>query len=882
MAEQEISRANFSAGELSENMDGRQNLEVFQNGCRRLKNFISQTQGGAQYRTGFNHVHHSRLNREFVLLSFEFNDEQAYILEFTDEKIRFYRNNGIILEDDVTITGITQANPGVVTTSAAHGYSDGDEVFINDVVGMTELNGKSFIVANKAATTFELTDVDSNNVDTTSFTVYSSAGTAAKIVEIDSPYKNTLSTTLTQQLFKIEKDQDADTMYITHPFYLPRELTRSSDTAWTLTLQTRTSDPLLTGGSGDTITGITQADPGVVTAVGHSFEDGDIVVIEEVDGMVEVNSQPYIVANKAANTFELTDLNGVDVDTSGFTAYSANGFASNQNLIPNAVAIYESRLWYAGLDAAPAKILASKTPDASGDTQYTDFTTGTDPEDALDFNVNVAGPNKIFWLAGTDRLLMAGTHGSLIKITGSDDEVAITPENIKARALERIGVQDVFPINKESFIMYVEKGGLTIKNLQFEALRDNFVASDQNLVADHITQGNGLWSRLNADPEQTGVKQLAWQNGRPNAMWAIRNDGLLLGQTFKPEEGIAAWHRHTTGASGEDKFLTVAVIPRPNNFDQVWIGSEREIDGNTRRYVGFQADKPVHPRPQDFFTGKDNKAVDTTKFNLALLESMKEYVHLDEALTFDGRNTGINASATMTPGATTGTTITFTASAAVFTSTAVDVGREIWKRAINGVGTGRARIVTITSPTVAVCKILNGADFDSTDAMAAGDWYLTTNTLSNVDHLEGRSASIVTDGGAHPDKPVTNGAVTLDYQASVIHIGLFYEGFLQPMSLEFGGETGPSNSKIKNIREFGFRFLNTLGAEYGTDLYKPKVVRFTTMPLPVGQPSLLFSGVKRQAISDDWDREKVAYVRQTNSLPCIVQELVFYGDTEES
>lgn len=881
MAEQEVLRSNFSGGELSENMDGRGNLEVFQNGCRRLKNFISQVQGPAQYRTGFNHVHHSRLNQEFVLLSFEFNDEQAYVLEFTDEKIRFYRNNGIILESDVTITNITKTNPGVVT-AAAHGYSDGDEVFIKDVVGMTEVNGKSFIVANSTAGTFELTDVDGANVDTSDFTLYSSGGASNRIVEIDSPYKNTLSTTLTQQLFKIEKDQDADKMYITHPFYLPRELTRTSDTEWTLTLQVRTSDPLLTGGTGDVITDITQANPGVVTAVAHTFSDGDIVVIEQVDGMVEVNGVPFIVANSAVNTFELTDLNGTNVDTTGFTIYSANGFVSNQNLIPNAVAIYESRLWYAGTDADPAKLFASQAPDSSGDTQYTDFTTGTDPEDGLAFTINTAGPNKIFWLAGTDRLLMAGTHGSLIKITGSDDEVAITPTNIKARALERIGVTDVAPINKESFIMYVEKGGLTVKNLQFEALRDNFVSTDQNLVADHITQGNGLWSRLNADPEQTGVKQLTWQNGRPNTMWAIRKDGLLLGQTFKPEEGIAGWHRHTTGASGEDKFLTVAVVPRTDNFDQLWVGTERVIDGITRRYVSFQADKPVHPRAQDFFTGKNNKDIDTAKFNLSLLESMKEYVHLDEALTFDGRNTGINASATMTPGATTGTLITFTASAAVFTSTVVDVGREIWKRAINGIGTGRARIVTITSPTEAVCNILNGADFDDTDAMAPGDWYLTTDSLSNVDHLEGRSASIVTDGGAHPNRTVTNGAVTLDYQASVIHIGLFYEGFLQPMSLEFGGETGPSNSKIKNIREFGFRFLNTLGAEYGTDIYKPEVARFATMPLAIGQPGFLFSGIKRQGISDDWEKEKIAYVRQTNSLPCIVQELILYGDAEES
>jgi len=71
-----------------------------------------------------------------------------------------------------TITGATQANP-VVITSAGHGFSDGDEVEINSVTGMTELNGRRFIVANKAVNTFELLGTDG-----TGFTAYSANGTA--------------------------------------------------------------------------------------------------------------------------------------------------------------------------------------------------------------------------------------------------------------------------------------------------------------------------------------------------------------------------------------------------------------------------------------------------------------------------------------------------------------------------------------------------------------------------------------------------------------------------------------------------------------------------------------------------------------------------------
>ncbi|GAF99355.1 unnamed protein product, partial [marine sediment metagenome] len=213
--------------------------------------------------------HHTRLNQVANLIKFEFNDEQAYILEFTHQKLRFHKDEAIIVEADVTITGITQADPGVVTATG-HGYEDGDEVFINDVVGMTEVNGKSYLVANKAANTFELTDVDGDDIDTSGFTAYGSGGVAQRIYEIDSPFCNCPY----RSVFDIQVTQNADTMYLVHPFVEPRKLTRTGHTAWTLETYTRTDDPFL---DKKVISSITQADPGVVTANAHGYSDGDTV-----------------------------------------------------------------------------------------------------------------------------------------------------------------------------------------------------------------------------------------------------------------------------------------------------------------------------------------------------------------------------------------------------------------------------------------------------------------------------------------------------------------------------------------------------------------------------------------------------------------------------
>ena len=57
----------------------------------------------------------------------------------------------------VSVSGITKANPGVVTATA-HGYSNGDTVYFSRLTEMTELNGTTQTVANKADNTFEIID----------------------------------------------------------------------------------------------------------------------------------------------------------------------------------------------------------------------------------------------------------------------------------------------------------------------------------------------------------------------------------------------------------------------------------------------------------------------------------------------------------------------------------------------------------------------------------------------------------------------------------------------------------------------------------------------------------------------------------------------------
>lgn len=82
-----------------------------------------------------------------------------------------------------TITAITNANPGQVT-SAAHGLANGSVGIITGVVGMTQLNNRAAVVANQATNTFELKGLDTSVAN--GYGVYTSGGiwTPQTMVEV--------------------------------------------------------------------------------------------------------------------------------------------------------------------------------------------------------------------------------------------------------------------------------------------------------------------------------------------------------------------------------------------------------------------------------------------------------------------------------------------------------------------------------------------------------------------------------------------------------------------------------------------------------------------------------------------------------------------------
>jgi hypothetical protein len=93
-----VQLTNFTGGELSPRLDGRNDLAKYNSGCKTLENMIVYPHGSASRRSGTQFVAEVKdSTKKTRLISFEFSTIQTYILEFGDQYIRFYKDNGQIL-----------------------------------------------------------------------------------------------------------------------------------------------------------------------------------------------------------------------------------------------------------------------------------------------------------------------------------------------------------------------------------------------------------------------------------------------------------------------------------------------------------------------------------------------------------------------------------------------------------------------------------------------------------------------------------------------------------------------------------------------------------------------------------------------------------------
>lgn len=590
MSDTRVYQRSFGGGEITPELFGRIDLTKNQTGLALCRNMRVLPHGPVVNREGTAYINETKLSaKKSRLIPFTLSDSITYLLEFGDQYIRFHTNGGTVLEATKTITGATQANPGVITSNA-HGFSNGQWVYLAVIGGMTQLNGRFFVVAGVTANTFTLTDPGGTAINTTSYSAYTSGGTAARVYEIASPY-------LEADVFDLHYAQSTVKLTITHQAYAPRELVIATPTSWAL--NTINFNAPVT------------APTACVASVGAGGGAGSIntsyvATAVDADGNESIASPESHIANTLWTAGDFNIISCTNMTQFRYNFYGALGNASGVGVIhgfmaqaapqagatspfildfniapdftrtppenqvlfasannyPAATSYFEQRRVFAGSNNDPQTAWLTR----SGSDQNMAQSFPLRDDGPFDFKVASREATQIKHIVPLEDLLLFS--GFVVWRVFSVTSDALTASSTIVRPVVYTGTTNVQPASTGKSILFEEARSGHIVEIRYSWQQNGYDVKDTSLMAPHLFDGYTM-------------RDLSFSSGRLKTAWVPRSDGVLLGMTYIPEQEVLAWHWHDTSGG---TFESVATIQEGTD-DGVYFIVKRTINSRIVRYI---------------------------------------------------------------------------------------------------------------------------------------------------------------------------------------------------------------------------------------------------------------------------------------------------------
>ena len=571
-----VSRINFAlnVGEVSPRFEARQDkTEKYSSACRILRNWLPVTMGGVKRREGFAYSAKAKYsgleNADVRLIDFRFSSTQAYMLEFGDFYVRFFKD-GVPLMDPVN-----PAIPHELVTP--FGIADLDLIKIGSF--------QSADVMYLCTGIYPVQKLARIAVSPDEFTL-SAVSFNPPATSLDSPTGTELnSATLTLSAVT----GDGITITAANACWLNGDVGRT----------------LVSAAGRAVITAFTSANI-LVADVVSDFIGTSIAQDEwhfEGFGAIAVDPTNRLAGqgvglDAGANIFRPSDVNKYMTIYGGLiklTAYingaKMNGVILNTLIdVPNDPAsglpygdppsttvwgieveawsdvlgypvcgcFFQSRMW----------LCKGQTINGSVSGDFENFSKGANADDAIQRTIDDDQVNPIRWIKAV-RSLQVGTGGSAYEVTASTPGKALSPSDFTVLPISSRGSANIPPIRIGGQLIHVQFGQKKIRELVFDFVTDKFKSPSLLTLAEHLTEDNFLMDA-------------AFQQEPDSIIWLVRNDGMLLALTYQEDENVIAWSTHpTTGA-----VTSVACIPRPTTGkDWLWASIERDINGVTETFI---------------------------------------------------------------------------------------------------------------------------------------------------------------------------------------------------------------------------------------------------------------------------------------------------------
>ncbi|MFT5440055.1 MAG: hypothetical protein ACI9MJ_001922 [Alphaproteobacteria bacterium] len=142
-----------------------------------------------------------------------------------------------------------------------------------------------------------------------------------------------------------------------------------------------------------------------------------------------------------------------------------------------------------------------------------------------------------------------------------------------------------------------------------------------------------------------------------------------------------------------------------------------------------------------------------------------------------------------------------------------------------------------------------------------------TSSIFGLDHLEGEAVSILADGAVHPPRTVTAGAISLDYDAEKVIVGLSYTHIYESLKWEAGTVTGTAQGQVKRIHGVTLVLLDSLNASVGSDISNLKAIPFRAVGDAMDGAVPLFTGEKFIEFDGDFATDTRVVIQGDDPVP---------------